>query len=251
MMVPHTVRAHEGLDVRIRGPLSSIYLVSSDVQVLVRKQGSHISDEFIDELVNLFASGIQGGIADAKFAFHRKRARGTGKLGIADNPTGRVSRHVEFRHYTNATLASVLHDLAHVLLSVVIPVGPHLLQFGKLPAFDAEALVVREMPVKNIELHSGHRIEVALDDVTGNPASRDVYHEPAPEKSWLVMDRDSRNSEPLGVHSHQLHKGSEPTQNANGSCGFDDRLFGVGLEIIGLVCVQRLHVFSGVSALKK
>jgi hypothetical protein len=67
-----------------------------------------------------------------------------------------------------------------------------LLQLGKALAFDAKSLVIGEVPVQDIHLHSGQAINVALDDFDRLPMTGHVHHQPAPREARLVLNTDGR-----------------------------------------------------------
>src|SRR5262249_558068 len=88
--------------------------------------------------------------------------RSAGQIRICGEPAGGVARHVKLRHHADATVARVGDDVPDLLLRVVPPAGRHLLQFGKALAFYAKALIVRKMPVQNVELYGFHGVEIAF-----------------------------------------------------------------------------------------
>jgi hypothetical protein len=61
-----------------------------------------------------------------------------------------------------------------LLLGVIETIGTELLQLRKVPAFDAEALIVGEMPMKDVQLYRGHPVQIALDHLDRHPVPRDV-----------------------------------------------------------------------------
>ena len=74
-------------------------------------------------------------------------------------------------------------------------------------ALDPEALVVREVQVQDVELHDGHRVEVAQDDLDRLPVARHVDHEPTPREPRLVLDRDGWKEPPVLVAAEELKEG--------------------------------------------
>ena len=191
----HAMRAHERLDLRVRVPLFPVYLIASDMKTLIGKKLGHFADEFIEKMVSMLFCWIHGWIKHSPFALNSIRPGRAGQVGIADKPGGTVARHIEFGSHANASIARVGDHIAHFALRVIQPVGAHLVQLGKFFALDAEALVFRQMPVKNIELHRRHAIKVALDDVERHEVAASVDHQPAPRKARFIVDIDGRRGE--------------------------------------------------------
>ncbi len=75
-----------------------------------------------------------------------------------------MARDIEFRHNANTALAGICDDFASLLLRVEEAVGAHSGQLGEDLALDAEALIVGQVPVEDVELYGGHSVERALDD---------------------------------------------------------------------------------------
>src|ERR1700746_210516 len=128
---------HELLNFRIRVPLFAIYLIAADVKELVGKKLCHLSDKDIEKLVGALACWIHGRIEDSPLAFNGIRTRGAGEFGIADEPSGAVTGHIEFRNYANATVQRVLDHIADLVLRVIQAVRSHFVQLGKALALDA------------------------------------------------------------------------------------------------------------------
>src|SRR5438874_4573855 len=99
---------------------------------------------------------------------------------MSDKPRSAVAGNIKFRDYAYAAIPRISNHVADFFLRVIPPVGAQLLQLGKSLAFDAEALIVREVPVKNIHLHGIHAIQVATDHVQRSEVSRGIDHQPAP-----------------------------------------------------------------------
>src|SRR5208283_5553098 len=114
----------------------------------------------------------------------------TSEAGITDEPTGCVPRHVEFRDDPDAAVGRICDNFANLFLRVVKPIRTHPLQLGKALAFDAESLIIGEMPVEDVHLHCSQPVDVTLDDVDRLPVARDVDHQASPCKARLVLDAD-------------------------------------------------------------
>ena len=53
--------------------------------------------------------------------------------------------------------------------------------------------------MKDIQLHRGHAVEIALDHFDGHPMPRNIQMQPAPGKAGVVLDVDDRRFQPCGV----------------------------------------------------
>src|SRR5512144_489501 len=87
--------AHEGLDLLVCVPLLAVYLITADMEVLVRKMFGHFANEFVEELIGSLLSGVHRRIKDAPLAFDLIRSRAARQFRIANEPRCAVSRHVE------------------------------------------------------------------------------------------------------------------------------------------------------------
>jgi hypothetical protein len=81
----------------------------------------------------------------------------------------------------------------NLILRVVVPVGAELLKFGESLTLYPKPLIIRKMPVKDIELHRRHRIQIAFDHFDRHPVPRNVEHQPTPLESGTIFDMDARH----------------------------------------------------------
>src|ERR1700678_613155 len=72
------------------------------------------------------------------------------------------------------------------------------------------------MPVKNIQLHRFHGIEVALNHRNRNEVPPGVDHEPSPGKTRLVVDDDCRGCKSPRRNMHQLQKSLQAMHRPEG-----------------------------------
>ena len=72
--------------------------------------------------------------------------------------------NIKLRHYANAAVTRVGDDLAHLVLCIEETIGAERVEFGKLLALDAKALVLCQMPVKDVQLYCRHGIEVPFEN---------------------------------------------------------------------------------------
>ena len=162
------------------------------------------------------------------------------KLRISNQPTGGVARNVEFGDHANAAIAGVCDNLAHLFLRVVQSIGTEHVQFREALAFDAEALVVGEMPVKHIELDRGHGVEISLYDFEGHPMARDVEMQTAPGKARMVLNVNDRRFEALLTERDELPKCFETTQHSQRIRSRQTRQRLRDLQVVALVFTELL-----------
>src|SRR5437868_3788538 len=108
----------EGLDLRIAIPLLAFVFITPNVHVLVGKQRGHLTEKRVKKLVCRFACGIERGLKDSRAALNFVRAGRAAELWISNQPARAVAGNIKFGHYSNAAIASVSNDLAHLVLSV-------------------------------------------------------------------------------------------------------------------------------------
>ena len=129
---------------------------------------------------------------------------------MTDEPARAVTGYVKLGHDANAAIARVRDDLFDLFLRVVVAVGAELVQLRKLLALDAEALVFREVPVKDVHLHGRHRVEIALEHLHRLEVTRDVDHQPAPWKARPIVDLNAGKKYPLRSASSSCRRVSSP-----------------------------------------
>ena len=76
------------------------------------------------------------------------------------------------------------------------------------------------MPVKDVELHGGHRVQIALYRLDRHPVARGIQHQASPNKTRLVFDVYRRNFETLRARNDQLSESLKTAQSAGGRSGF-------------------------------
>ncbi len=244
VVVFHAVGAHERLNLGIRVPLLAVDFVAPDMKKLVGKKPSHLADECVEKLVSFLPRGVHGRIENAPLALNLIRSRPAGQFGIAHEPGRCVPRHVELGNHANAALARIRDQFPDLVLGVVQTVRTHVRQLGKFLAFNAEALVFREMPVKHVELHRGHAVQVALQNVERNKVAAHVDHQSAPGKARAVLDRNRRHGKTRARGLHQLQESLQPTHDAERGRRVQPGAGAADVQLVGFVFTQFLHGFG-------
>src|SRR5258706_5211755 len=167
-------RFHEGLDLWIAVPLLTFVFVTADVHVSIRKQRGHLTQKSVKKFVGLFARRVERRLKDSRAAFNFERAGSTTHLRVTNEPAGAVAGNIKFRHYPNAALARISNNLAHLILRIEQTIGAERVELGELLTFDAKALVLGQMPMKDVQLYRGHRIEIPFEDFHGLVVTADI-----------------------------------------------------------------------------
>src|SRR5678815_1622518 len=107
---------------------------------------------------------------------------------MSHQPTGAMTGNIKLRNYTDPTLSCIFNNLSRLFLCVEQTVGTHLMQLRKLFTLDTKALVFSKVPMKHIEFHGGHRIEISFQHFGWLVVSSDVNQQPAPTKPWLILN---------------------------------------------------------------
>ena len=223
-MVFKPIFPHERANARAVLPLLAGYLISADVKERIGKQRGHLADECVQKLISGFARRVHGRIEHAPVAFDLIRPGRTGKLRIAQQPTGGVAGNIELGHHANAAVARVRDHIANLLLRVVKTIGAELLQLRKTLALDAKTLVVGEVPMEDVQLHGRHAVQIALDHFDGHPVPRDIQMQAAPGKARMILNVDNRRFEAFRDRDKQLSKCFQASQHAQRIRGRKARL---------------------------
>ncbi len=146
-----------------------------------------------------------------------------------------MAGHIEFGNHADSTVARVVDHVPDLVLRVVVPVGAELLQFGESLALDAKPLIIRKMPVKDIELHCRHRIQIAFDHLDRHPVPRNVEHQPAPRESRAIFDVNARH---LRTCADQLRQGRQTAQRPGNAGRLKTRMAFGHIETVRFVFPQ-------------
>ena len=214
VVVGEALLALEGGDALALVPVLAVVLVAADVEVRVGEERRHLAQEAVEEGVDLFLRRVEGGVEDPPLVLDAVRAGQRGQLGMPDEPARHVAGHVELRHHADAARGGVGDDLAELVLRVVLAVRPHLVQPRMALALHAEALVLGEVPVQDVQLHRRHAVEVALQDLHGHEVPGGIDEQAAPREAGPVLDADAADEVALGPALHELQEGLQPAQRA-------------------------------------
>jgi hypothetical protein len=100
------------------------------------------------------------------------------------------------------------------------------MQLGEAPALDAEALVVGQVPVKDVELDEFHAVQNALDHLEGHEMARRIEQQAAVAEAGLILDVHGAHGEALAPRFHKLREGGHAAQRAHPAGGPQPRAAG-------------------------
>ncbi len=152
------VRPLEFLNLRIRVPRFSVHFVAADMEIVIGKKLCHLSDKFVEKFVKFLVRRIHRRIHDSPLLFHAERPGPAGKFRIAYKPRSAVAWHIELRYNAHPAIPRVGDHIANFFLRVVHPFRACTLQLRKFLALRAKSLVVRNVPVENVQFHRFHSI---------------------------------------------------------------------------------------------
>ena len=135
-----------------------------------------------------------------------ERSLGTAELRIAHHPAHAVAGNIELRHHANAARPRIRHHLAHLLLGIELAVRAETGQLRIDLAFRAEALVVAQVPVKDIQLHHRHAVQRALDLLHRLEVAAHIDHQAAPLEARRVLNTHCGNGRRVLFQLHQLQQ---------------------------------------------
>ena len=144
---------------------------------------------------------------DAALVGHRDRLAFHAQLRKGGDGGGGVAGYIDLRHHLDVAGSGVGNDVGDLFLGVVAAVRARLSagridagiaagdaaaadlgQARVFPDLDAPALVVGQVPVEDVELVQGHRVEHALDLVHAVEVPGRIEHVAAPAKARRVLD---------------------------------------------------------------
>jgi hypothetical protein len=126
--------------------------------IFVRKKLRHLTNKLVEEAIGAFPGGIKIDAIHSKFMNEGVRSRQARQLWIADKPGVRVRRHIKLRQHANAAISRVGDYVANLSLRVKMAVRSQFLQAREPVTLHAKALVVGQVPMKDIEFDYRHCI---------------------------------------------------------------------------------------------
>ena len=230
-------------------PLFGHHFIAADVEIRVREERRHLLKKGVEERVGFFAARVERVLIHAPFAPDLIRPRVGPQFRIPHQPCRRMAGDVEFRHHANAAVARVGHHAADLVLGVEQAVGALLMQFGETLALHAETLVLGEVPVKHVELHGSHRVQIALHHFERHPMARRIHHQPAPGKAWFVLDVDGRDLEAVLGQRDELPERLQAVQRAGTRWRLEQGALAGHIQRVGFVLAERRVVAARARAL--
>ena len=148
--------------------------------------------------------------------------------------------HIEFRHHADTPVARVFDHAADFLLGVEKAVRALFLQQGIFFTLDSKSLIVREVPVKDVQLNGLHAVERAIHHIQRHEMAAHVQHQSPPGKPGLIVNGHCRDGEASRGDLDQLEKGFEAVQHAQRIGGFEMNSIRCNLQVIGLIFIDLL-----------
>ena len=99
-----------------------------------------------------------------------------------------MAGHVELRNHADSALPRVFDDPGYLLLRIVEPAGAFLLEQGEELALHAKSLIVREVPMKDVQLDGLHRVQILFNHIDGDEvASSSIISPRHGKRGWSSM----------------------------------------------------------------
>ena len=230
------VGGHVVRDRGIRHPGAVAHLVAADVEIAVRKKRGHFAEQALEKPVGRLAGRVQRRIVGGP----RLGGIGLGgKLRIGLQDGGGVRRDVDLGHDAYAAVGGIGDQITDLGLGVELAVGGDLRQLRIALALDPEALVVREVEVQDVELHTLHGVDLALHRGHGHEVPRGVDHHAAPGKARMVVDAHERDRGRSRAAADQLAQSRQAVQDPGRTIGLQLHPVGGDRQAIGFLGVQR------------
>ena len=226
-----------------------------------RKELQHFVEHIFQEGEGGFLAGTKDIRINSKLRAHFERAAGTGKFRAGGQGCQRMAGHFHFGDNGNMPFGRVGDDLPNFRLRIKPAVrnasmrpggktgagaGAPGANPGKLWIFrnlDAPALILRKMPVKNIQLLQGHQVEREQNRCLAVKVAAFVQHETAPRKTGRVGD-DQAGQLPINPEDwlrrfhfdrQQLAQRLQPIKDPGWIMCFDGYGFGRNRQTVGFL----------------
>src|SRR5215510_10208283 len=121
---------------------------------------------------------------------------------MSNQPTRTVPGYIKLRHNSNSSLTSILNNLFGLFLRIEKTIRTHLMKLCKLLTFDPKSLILSQVPVKHVEFHGCHCIEISFQDFGWFVMPANIDQQSPPTESWLVVYFRSgeKVTIPISVH---------------------------------------------------
>src|SRR5262249_61411112 len=96
-----------------------------------------------------------------------------------------MTGHIELGHYADSAVAGIGDNFPDLILSIVESVRTHFSEVGVPPAFDAESLIVGQVPVQDVEFYRRHSVQCSLHNIGRFEMAGNVDDEALPVGSRL------------------------------------------------------------------
>ena len=192
----HLVGLHPLANARSLLPAVSIHLISAKVEEVVEEDTlvglatGHLADKSVQQVEGVVVGGVD----------RLGTLYGRTHLGVDRTPGLHVAGNVDLGDHTHSTLTGVLHNVLHVGLGVALVLG-----IGGVPEARSSVglqnlrFVIRQMPVKGVELGVGEGVNDALYRGDGEEVTDRVNQ----HSTMLQMRRERKEFFLQGTRGHR------------------------------------------------
>ena len=239
--VSEVVSLHPAHNVISVLPAAGVDLVASHVEEVIEEDALSLlvsrplAEHAVDQLPGLVGSGVQRLLAvDART-----------HLGVSSAPRGLVSGHIHLGDHADSAHAGVLHDLLHIHGGVSLHGGVGTLPpLGERQRLGGIGLRVGDVPVKDVQLGVGHRVDQLLDGGKGLIVAGGIHQNTTVRETGSIDDLPRRVLDNVGrgdrIVDDKLGDGFDSVHRSEGVLGMDrdvGSVIGNG-DLVGLVGVH-------------
>lgn len=223
-------------------PATGVDLVASHVIVVIKENALSLlvsrplSEHAVDQLPRLVRSGVK----------RLQAVIARTHLGISSAPRSLVSGDVHLRNHADSTHASVLHDLLQIHDGVSLHGGVGTLPpLGERQRLGGIGLRIGDVPVKDIQLGVGHRVDQLLDGGKRLVVASRIHKNTTVVETRSIDDLPRRVLDNVGrgdrVVNNELRNGLESVHRSKGVLGVD-RYIRTVIGNDNLVGLVRFHL---------
>ena len=232
---------HQFRDIFALLPMFETNFIASNMNHLARKKCHHLIENVIQDAVNVLVGGIVARVMLAEAGRHFDGFGLSSQLRVRSDRGGRVPRHFDFRHDLNMQLSRVGDDLFDLFLRIkpfmrhtrelftipsahlrILPLGTDLSELRVFFNFNPPALVIRQVPVKDIHFEQCHLIQQGLHHVHPFEIPCFVEHKASPGETRCVFDAHATNGSPDSLMRQQLTQALHTVENTGRLGGPND-----------------------------